>query len=130
MLLIRGATQAQAPRGRRSVAADDGLERLPVGLRVDPAAGGLVLTERRVGHGEAERPDAGHVLVEELLAQLFVGFGLEAPHQKGVIGRRIRGPEEVHDRLPPAVERLLEHGALRPRAGGQLECDILAVLEV
>ena len=109
---------------------DDRPQLVPVGLRVAPLAGGLVEAQRRVGQRQAELADPGHVDAEELLAQLLGRLGLDPPEQVAVLLARRARAVHLHQRRPPAVERLLEHRPLVRGAGREGHDDVAAVHDV
>src|SRR5262249_48674502 len=65
----------------------------------------------------AELTDLRDVALEELLARLLVPLTLDPPDEHRVLLGRNRVPVEVHERLPPAIKRLLNEAELllRPR---------------
>jgi hypothetical protein len=111
------------------VAGDDRRQLVPVGLRVLPRAV-VGAPELRVGERQAELPHLRHVALEELLARLLVALALDPPlHHRILVGRN-RVPVEHHERLPPAVERLLHELPLTVRAGDEREDHVAAVEDV
>ena len=88
------------------------MQPVPVGLGVLPDAV-VAAAELRVGERQAELPDLRHVALEELLARLLVRLALDPPVDHRVVLGRDRVAVEHHQRLPPAVERLLDELALR-----------------
>ena len=90
------------------MAGDDRPQLLPVGLGVEPAVGFHVLAQARVGDLEPQLADLRHVAVEELLARILVRLALDPPDVHRVFLGRDRVSVEVHEGLPPAVERLLD----------------------
>src|SRR5262249_36959967 len=94
--------------GLRAVVRDDRPELLPVGLRVTPVAGRLVETEVRVRQRQAELADPWHVDAEELLPQLLARLRLDPPVDVAVPRPVAARAVHLHERPPPAVERLLD----------------------
>src|SRR5262245_15308127 len=108
------------------MAGHDGAELLPVGLRVEPRPRRLVLAESRIRDREPELADLRDVALEELLTRLLVRLALDPPDDHRVLLGRDRVPMEVHERLPPAVERLLHELELIGRASDQREDHVAA----
>ena len=112
------------------MAGDDVAQHVPVGLGVDPAIRCLVLSKRRVGDLEAELADLRDVAVEELLSRLLVPLALDPPDEHRVLFGRDRVAVEMHERLPPAVERLLHELELLLRPRDHCEDHVAAVEDV
>src|SRR5438132_9489708 len=109
------ASQREAPLARGTVIVDHLLEPLPIWWGVFPPAIAAV-AQGWIGQGVAKRPDARHITGQKTLAQGLVVVGLDAEDEEQVfvgIGWR---PEEVNQRLPPAVQSILEHLTLRRTA--------------
>src|SRR5262249_11342717 len=116
LLLVEEATaKRESLLGLRAVASDDVLELGPVGLGVLPDAV-VAPAQLRVGNGEAELADLRAVPLEELLARLLVPLRLDPPQVHRILVGGDRVPVELHQRAPPAVERLLYELELLGRA--------------
>src|SRR5206468_3814920 len=81
-------------------------------------------------NGEAELPDLRYVAVEELLARLLVRLALDPPFDHRILGRFDRVAVEVHERRPPAVERLLDERTLAVRPVDEREDHVAPVEDV
>src|SRR5437879_13385784 len=92
--------------GLRAVVRDDGPELVPVGLGVAPFASGRIEPERRVGQGEPQLPDPGHVDSEELLAQLLARLRLDPPVDVAVLRSVAVRLVHLHHWPTPATELL------------------------
>ncbi len=86
----------------------------------------------RVGHIQPQRAESGNQLINELLAKLIVGAGLDAPaHQLRRVGRfAVTGAEHHQRRPPPAVDSVLRHLALHRRTLGIANDHLLPLLLV
>src|SRR5215203_4734230 len=106
-LVARRAPKTEPLFGLRAVSGHDVLELVPVGLRELPDAV-VVLPQVRVRNRQPELPDLWYVSVQELLARLVVALALALPDVHRILFLRDRVPVELHQRAPPAVERLLD----------------------
>ena len=86
------------------------------GSRVAPLAGRLVEAELRVRQRQAELPDPRHVDRQELLAELLAGLRLDPPVEVAVLRAVAARAVHLHQRAPPAVERLLDRRPLGRRS--------------
>ena len=77
-------------------------------------AGRLVEAQVGVRDDQPELADAWHVDGQELLAQLLGRLGLDPPVQVAVLLARGAWAVHLHERAPPALERVLDRRALRP----------------
>src|SRR6478609_8219046 len=84
----------------------------------------------RVWHRESQLPDLWHVAVEELLPRLAVPLRLDPPQVHRVLVGWDRVAVEMHQRAPPAVQRLLHELELLGRARDHGEDDVAAVEDV
>src|SRR5579863_1012835 len=109
-----GASRLQSLAVAGAIAPEYGVEFAPVDRPAEVVLRGLVPAQLRIGNGESEKMRLRHGHVDELLAQLIVAEALDLPAHglRGVLGIRIAGAEHHDGRPPPAVERLLRHGAL------------------
>src|SRR5438132_5612539 len=82
------------------------------------------------GHGEPELEDLRHVAVEELLSRLLVSLRFDPPLEHRVVLGGDRIPVELHQRSPPAVQRLLHELELLRRARDHREDHVAAVEDV
>src|SRR5436190_859446 len=95
-----------------------------------PALGLLVLAQLGIGDGQPELRDLRHVAVEELLPRLVVALALDPPDVHRILVGWNRVPVELHQRAPPAVERLLDELALRVGAVHHRQDHVAAVENV
>src|ERR671919_340701 len=120
----------QSVLGPGTVPLHDLPELVPAGVAPVPLALLLVPCEVGVGDRDPEVPQLRHVGGEEFLAEVLVRSGLDAPVQEDILLGLRRRAEEVHDRPPPPIHRILEHLALLGGAADELERELLAVAEV
>src|ERR671928_169954 len=90
----------------------------------------LLLERLRVGHCQPELPDLRHIAVEELLPRLVVALALDPPDVHRVLVGGDRVAVELHQRAPPAIQRLLHELPLLVGAVHQRQHDVAAVEDV
>src|SRR5215469_17260824 len=97
-----------------TVAPEHGLKLRPVDRPDAVALRRLVPAQLLVGNAEAEVVRLRHGDVDEFLAELVVAEALDLPAHRlgGVLRVRIARTEHHERRPPPAIERILRHGAL------------------
>jgi len=110
--IVTGSGTIDGAPVMKPVPGHDRAQPFPVGLGVEPAAALLVLAKGGIRDLETEFTDLRHVPVEELLTGLLVPLALDAPDVHRVLVGGNRVAVEVHERLPPAVERLLDEAEL------------------
>src|SRR6185312_11251521 len=117
-VLVRPAPRLQPLLVAGAVALQHRLELAPVDGTGEVVLRGLIPAQGRVGNREPEELRLGNGAVDELLPQLIVGEALDAPAHRlrRVHGAGIARPEHHDRRPPPALERILSHGALLRRA--------------
>ena len=111
-LLAHEPPELEPCLGHRAVVRDDRPQLVPVRLGVAPRRRLLVEPQLGVGDDQAELADPRHVDRQELLAQLLGGLGLDPPVQVAVLLARRARAVHLHQRAPPAVERVLDRGSL------------------
>src|SRR5215469_8846752 len=119
--LMRRAPRLQPLLIAGPVALQHRLELAPVDRTGEVVLAGLIPAQSRVGHGESEELRLRDGDVDELLPQLVVGEPFDAPAHRlrRVCGAGIARTEHHERGPPPAVERILRHGALLRGAAGE-----------
>jgi hypothetical protein len=130
VVVVDAAALLEPARGLGALVALDRTEWLPVDVFFshDPVPVGLL--RYRLWKGEAQLEHLGDVAIEELLSEVLVRARLDFPSQQEVLRDVRPRTEEVDDRQPPPVERVLEHLALHVAARSQLERDVLSMAEM
>ena len=130
---MRAQPRSQPLAVAGSTALKHGLKLTPVDGAKPVVLRGLVPAQLRVRNREPEELRLRHSDVDELLAQLIVTEALDLPAHR--LRRMLRvgvARAEHHDRRPPpAVQRILRHGALLRRAAcqGQHDLEPLALMK-
>src|SRR6266511_2467704 len=129
LLLEHPPTQFESLLRLRTVPRDDAFQLVPVRLAVLPHPV-VVLAQLRIRNRQAELPDLRHVAVEELLPRLLVALRLDPPDVHRVVLGGDRIAVELHQRSPPARQRLLHQLALPFGAVHQGEDHVAPVQDV
>src|SRR6266508_94245 len=119
-VVVRGAAVGGPLPVARPVALDHPEQLLVVRLGVRPVAAVRILPQVRIGQRQPQNRRLLYAHVHELLAQLVVGEPLDVPRHRlrGVGGLGVRRAEHRQRRVPPAVDGVLRHLALRVGAVG------------
>src|SRR5699024_8519212 len=132
LFFMSKATQPDAFLGLGSaVVPNDLAEFFPIRLGIPPLFLLLVIAQMGIGNGQPQRPDAGNVFVEKLLAQFLVGLDPDPVVDHPLSGwSYLYRSEEEEKGFPPAIDCLLQHLPLPFCSPGQGENDIFPVLHV
>src|SRR5207248_5940380 len=113
---VGGAARLEPLAVAGTVPCEHGVKLVPVDRTDEVTLRGLVPAQRRIGNREPEELRLRDRDVDELLAQLVVAEALDLPAHRlrGVLRVGIARAEHHDRRPPPALERILGHGPLRP----------------